>query len=185
MVSEIRWPPISRAGGRLADHVLVWKEMGERSSLKGNDIGNWKGKYGSFENRLLVCFVARSLISNRIQSSKPALASFPAIDLDCAQSLIHDWPYICVGPTAVFFSVHFFHVKYLFLTSNYILTLTGYLVGVHMWCAQIIVTSFFSFLNFFPLHLHLVFSFFLFFSVFLYIMTVGSSRARYKLLLLS
>ena len=43
------------------------------------------------------------------------------------------------------------------------------LVGVHMWCAQIIVTSFFSFLNFFPLHLHLVFSFSFLFQYFVYL----------------
>ena len=119
---------------------VVWKGMTSGTEKESTDL-----------SEIACWFVSwRALISNGIQSSKRALASFPAIDLDCAQSLIHYWPSKCVGPTAVFFSVHFFHVKYLFLTSNYLLTLTGYLVGVHMWCAQIIVTSFFSFLNFFP-----------------------------------
>ena len=72
---------------------VVWKGMTSGTEKESTDL-----------SEIACWFVSwRALISNGIQSSKRALASFPGIDLDYAQSLIHYWPYICVGPTTFFF----------------------------------------------------------------------------------
>ena len=77
---------------------VVWKGMTSGTEKESTDL-----------SEIACWFVSwRALISNGIQSSKRALASFPGIDFDYAQSLIHYWPYICVGPTAVFFFCSFF-----------------------------------------------------------------------------